>query len=81
MRRLRLLLAAAGALALLAVAIPASADDTLATVTVTGGALVITVPASTVDLGSRANSVGGGPISGPLGPVQVNDPRGAFVDD
>jgi hypothetical protein len=57
-------------------ALPAEAD-TGATVTVTGGALTITMPTATADLGSRANTVGGGTISGPLGQVQVNDARSA----
>jgi hypothetical protein len=55
----------------------ASAAETSATVTVTGGALSITVPASAGNLGTRANSVLGGTISGPLGEVQVNDARAA----
>jgi len=60
--------------------LPASADTTggsTATVTVVGGALSITVPTDAGSLGSRANSVGGGTISGPLGQVQVNDARSA----
>jgi hypothetical protein len=72
-------LVAASAVTLLAVAasaLPAGAD-TGATLTVTGGALTISVPSSTADLGTRANTVGGGAISGPLGPVQVNDARSA----
>ena len=73
-----LIATAAGVAALLAaVAPPAAADPTTATITVTGGALVITVPADAGSLGSRANSVAGGPISGPLGQVQVNDARSA----
>ena len=69
---------AAAALLGLAAALPASADTsgpTTATVTVTGGALAITVPATAGSLGSRANTVLGGMISGPLGEVQVNDAR------
>jgi hypothetical protein len=79
MSRLRPLLATSIAAAALVVgAVPASADGpTTATITVTGGALIITVPASAADLGSRANSVGGGTISGQLGEVQVNDARSA----
>ena len=60
-----LLVAAAGALAL-GVALPASADATgasAATVTVTGGALSITVPPDAGNLGTRADTVGGGTIS------------------
>lgn len=79
MRRLRPLLASTtAALALIASAGPAAADGpTAATVTVTGGALVITVPTTAGNLGTRANSVAGGTISGPLGEVQVSDARSA----
>jgi hypothetical protein len=79
MRRLRPLLAiAAASAALLVGVVPAAADElTTATVTVTGGALIITVPADAGSLGSRANTVAGGTISGPLGQVQVNDARSA----
>jgi hypothetical protein len=59
---------------------PASADTTgtsSASITVTGGVLAITVPTSAGNLGTRANSVGGGTISGPLGQVQVTDARSA----
>jgi hypothetical protein len=55
----------------------AQAAPTTATVTVTGGALSITVPGSAGSLGSIANTVSGGVISGPLGQVQVNDARSA----
>lgn len=59
---------------------PAAADEpTTATITVTGGALTITVPADAGSLGSRANSVGGGTITGALGEVQVNDARSAVA--
>jgi hypothetical protein len=69
---------AAAALALGLVMAPASAaEPTSATVEVTGGALTITVPADAGSLGTRANSVEGGTISGPLGQVQVNDARSA----
>src|SRR6202161_3166924 len=71
-----LAVAAAGAVTL-AVAGPASAADTLATVTVTGGALSITAPANAGNLGTIANTVLGGTISGPLGQVLVNDARAA----
>lgn len=78
MRRLRLILATTAAAAtLLTSAVPAAADDTAATIEVTGGALSITVPVDAGSLGTRANSVGGGEISGPLGEVQVNDARSA----
>jgi hypothetical protein len=60
--------------------IPASANTSgtsTASITVTGGVLAITVPTSAGSLGSRANSVGGGTISGSLGQVQVTDARSA----
>src|SRR6185436_18739140 len=47
------------------------------TVTVQGGFLSITVPTDAGNLGTRANTVGGGTISGPLGQVQVSDARSA----
>lgn len=55
----------------------AQAAPTTATVTVDGGALSITVPASAGSLGSITNTVSGGVISGSLGQVQVNDARSA----
>lgn len=63
----------------LGAALPTSADSggTTATITVVSGALAITVPAGSVNLGSLPNSVGGGTISGPLGQVQVADARNA----
>jgi hypothetical protein len=68
----------AGALTLF-IAQPVSADSgtTAATITVQGGALSISVPTDAGNLGTRANSVAGGVISGPLGQVQVNDARSA----
>ena len=78
MRALRPLLAAIAGALLLLPATPAAANEpTSASVTITGGALAITVPAAAGNLGSRANSVNGGSISGPLGEVQVNDARSA----
>lgn len=74
--RALLLLGATGILTF-GLAAAASAAETTATVTVTGGALSITVPASAGNLGTRQNSVLGGTISGPLGEVQVNDARAA----
>jgi hypothetical protein len=62
------------------VALPASADTTggsSATITIQGGALAITVPTSAGNIGTQADTVGGGTISGPLGQVQVSDARGA----
>jgi hypothetical protein len=80
MKRAPLQLAACGVLALALSSVTGSAlgaEPTSATVTVTGGALTITVPTDAGSLGSRANSVQGGPISGQLGQVQVNDARSA----
>jgi hypothetical protein len=65
---------AAGALTL-GIASPASAADTTATVTVTGGFLTISAPTGAGSLGTQANAVGGVTISGPLGEVQVEDAR------
>jgi hypothetical protein len=62
------------------VALPAGAvgpGQSAATITVTGGALSITVPPDAGNIGTRANSVLGGTISGALGQVQVNDARSA----
>jgi len=73
----RLLIGAAAALLAVGVALPASADTTGATITVTGGALSITAPTTAGSLGTLANAVGGGTISGSLGQVQVNDARSA----
>ena len=67
--------AAAAALLALSIALPASADTTTASVTVVGGVLAITAPAAAGNLGTQANTVLGGTISGPLGEVQVNDAR------
>jgi hypothetical protein len=72
-----LLVIAAAVMVTLAIAGPASAAGTAATVTVTGGALAITVPANAGNIGTIADTVLGGTISGPLGQVQVNDARGA----
>ena len=61
------------------IALPASADTgiTPTSITILGGSLSITVPTSNVDLGSKANAVGGMTISGSLGQVQVTDARSA----
>jgi hypothetical protein len=69
---------AAGILAL-GIALPVSAapGESAAKVTITGGFLSITVPADAGSLGSRANTVGGGTISGSLGQVVVTDARSA----
>lgn len=75
MRISRLLLATATGVLSLGFAAPASAGPTTATLTITAGALTITVPTSPVSLGTRANTVGGGTVSGVLGVVQVSDGR------
>ena len=77
MRTRSLLVVAAAGLLSLGIALPASADTTTASVTVTGGTLTISAPAAAGSLGSIANSVSGGTISGTLGQVQVNDARSA----
>lgn len=61
----------------IATAVPAAGADgeTTATVTITGGSLSITAPATAGSLGARANTVEAGTISGKLGLVQVNDAR------
>ena len=63
----------------LGLALPALADTgtTTASVTVTPGALTITVPSSAGTLASGVSSVNGSTISGSLGVVQVSDARGA----
>lgn len=80
-RRLRhtrgLLVAAITGMLTLGIAASASAETTSATVTLTGGSLSITVPPDAGNLGTRANTVVGGTISGALGQVQVNDARSA----
>ena len=79
MRTRSLLVAGAAGMLTLGIALPAAAaaGDTTATVTVTGGALSITVPAAAGNLGTLINTVGGGAISGSLGQVQVQDARSA----
>ena len=74
-----LLIASSVAALTLAIADPVSAGSTgptTTTLTVVGGVISITVPAS-VSLGSRTNTVGGGTLSAPLGQVQVSDARSA----
>jgi hypothetical protein len=68
---------AVAGIATMAFAAPAQAVPTAATVTITAGALSITVPADAGNLGTLVNSVDGGVISGPLGVVQVDDARSA----
>jgi hypothetical protein len=77
MRTSRLFVAAVVGMLSLSIAIPALADTTTASVTVTGGTLTISAPPDAGSLGSIANSVSGGTISGTLGEVQVNDARSA----
>lgn len=80
MKRRGMLVVAASALLAIGVTLPASAQTTggtPATVSVTGGALTISVPSASANLGSRVNTVGGGTISGQLGQVQVSDARSA----
>lgn len=79
MRTAHLLTACAVGLITVGLALPATAapGDTTATVTIIGGTLSITVPPAAGNLGTRANTVGPGTISGPLGPVQVQDARNA----
>jgi hypothetical protein len=66
---------AALALPVVSGASPAAADTTGATITVTGGSLSISAPANAGNLGTRANTVVAGTISGSLGQVQVLDAR------
>ncbi|MDQ1493235.1 MAG: hypothetical protein QOJ23_5749, partial [Actinomycetota bacterium] len=76
MRTRHLLVAVAAGMLVFGITLPAGAQ-TAATITVTAGALSITVPVGAGSLGSRPNSVLGGPVNGPLGEVQVNDARHA----
>jgi hypothetical protein len=55
----------------------AAGGASTATITVTGGVLAISVPTDAGSLGSLADTVGGGTISGSLGQVQVSDARSA----
>jgi hypothetical protein len=80
MKKPRLLVAVAVGMLLVGFAAPVSADTsggTTATIAVTGGSLSITVVPDAGSLGTRANTVGGGTISGSLGQVQVSDARSA----
>jgi hypothetical protein len=77
MRTRHLLLAIAAAALSTGTALPASAEPTSATLSITGGGLGITVPADAGSLGTRENTVLGGTISGPLGQVRVSDARSA----
>ncbi len=66
-------------IAAVAVGAHPAAAQTPASITIEGGALLMTVPANAGSLGTRANTVSGGTISGPLGQVQVNDARSAVA--
>ena len=71
------------AAALLGAAGPASAatsGSTIATFAITGGALNITVPASTVALATGTVNTGAASASGVLGSVAVTDTRGLLVN-
>lgn len=62
---------------------PAQADvtgDTIATFTITGGVLAITVPASTVALATGTVNAGEATATGQLGAVTVADGRGALLN-
>lgn len=81
-KRKLLAVATTATMLLLAVAAPASAQTSgisPATLTLSGGSLAITVPTTSANLGTRANTVGGGTISGALGVVQVSDARSAVA--
>jgi len=76
------LVAVTGGLLTLGLNVPSVAaatlpTDTSVTVSLTGGSLSITAPTDAGNLGTRANTVAGSVITGPLGQVQVNDARGA----
>jgi hypothetical protein len=74
------LIAAVAGLLVAAGSAPAGASppgSTTATITITGGALSISVPVGAGNLGSQPDAVGGETITGPLGQVQVLDARNA----
>lgn len=73
----RLLMSTAAGLLPLAVTVPASAEATTASITVTGGSLTITAPADAGGLGGQLSAAAGGTLSGQLGQVQVVDARSA----
>ena len=79
MRTTRILVSSAIVGLTLSLAAPAVAadGDTAVSVTVTGGNLSMTVPASAGSLGSAANTVAGSTVSGQLGVVTVLDARNA----
>lgn len=71
-------IALATGLAVAGIAGPAQAEVTAATFTITGGALAITVPTTTVALATVAT--GTLTAAGQLGPVTVTDTRGILVN-
>ncbi len=75
MRKRHLLLGIATTVLAVGTALPASA--TTGTITITAGSLSITVPADAGNLATKAETVAGETLSGPLGQVQVNDARNA----
>lgn len=79
MRRRKLLFVGVAGVMTLGLALPttAFAADTLVTLAILEGALSITAPPTAGSLGSLTNSVSGGVVNGSIGPVQVNDARGA----
>ena len=75
--RNRLVIAAAGmfAASIALPALPASADTTDVTITITGGALAISAPNDSVSLGEAASGDTARTIGGNLGTVEVTDAR------
>ena len=71
--------ASLGVVLLFATASPVAAQTTTATITIEGGALSISAPASAGNLGTRTNTVLAGTVGGPLGQVQVDDARSAVA--
>lgn len=72
------ILATVSAVTLAVAAAPAGAADTTATFSLTGGDLTVSAPV-TADLGSAAT--GDVTINGALGPITVEDLRGAVTSD
>ncbi len=73
----RLLVSTAAGALVLTVTVPASAEATTASITVTGGSLTITAPTDAGGLGGQVSAATGGTLSGRLGQVQVVDARSA----
>jgi hypothetical protein len=74
-----LLVGGAGVLALAVPASAATAATTPVTVEVTGGALGISAPVLSVDLGSVSGSASAQTVTGSLGPVVVTDLRAGIL--